>query len=84
MYDTNTAMERIVLGIDPGTLIMGWSILRVEESRAELVTMDVLYLKRIEEYNLRIRKIFDSVVAIIDQYHPDHLAIEAPFYGKNV
>ena len=77
-------MERIVLGIDPGTLIMGYSILRVEDARAELVTMDVLYLKRIEDYNLRIRKIFDSVVEIIDRHHPDHLAIEAPFYGKNV
>ena len=77
-------MERIILGIDPGTLIMGYSILRVEESRAELVTMDVLYLKKIADYNLRIRKIFDSVVEIIDTYHPDHLAIEAPFYGKNV
>lgn len=77
-------MERVILGIDPGTLIMGYSILRVEDSRAELVTMDVLYLKRIEDYNLRIRKIFDSVVEIIDTHHPDHLAIEAPFYGKNV
>ena len=77
-------MERVILGIDPGTLIMGYSILCVEDSRAELVTMDVLYLKRIEDYNLRIRKIFDSVVEIIDTHHPDHLAIEAPFYGKNV
>lgn len=77
-------MEHIVLGIDPGTLVMGYSILKVDDNRAELVTMDVLYLKNIAEYNLRIRKIFDSVVAIIDKYHPDHLAIEAPFYGKNV
>jgi crossover junction endodeoxyribonuclease RuvC len=46
--------------------------------------MDVLYLKNIEEFNLRIRRIFESTVRIIDSFHPDHLAIEAPFFGKNV
>ncbi len=46
--------------------------------------MDVLYLKKIPDFNLRIRKIYDSTIRIIDMFHPDHLAIEAPFFGKNV
>ena len=77
-------MEQIILGVDPGTLILGYSILKIDDGKPELITMDVLYLKRIADYNLRIKKIFDSMIEIIDQYHPDHLAIEAPFFGKNV
>ncbi|MCQ2297629.1 MAG: crossover junction endodeoxyribonuclease RuvC [Bacteroidales bacterium] len=77
-------MEKIILGVDPGTLILGYSILSIEEGTPHLLAMDVLYLKKIADYNLRIRKIFDSMQEIIDRYHPDHLAIEAPFFGKNV
>lgn len=77
-------MDHIVLGIDPGSLIMGYSILAVRDDRPSLVTMDVLYLKKIDDYNQRIRAIFDNVISIIDTHHPDHLAIEAPFFGKNV
>ena len=77
-------MDHIVLGIDPGSLIMGYSILAVHDDRPSLVTMDVLYLKKIDDYNQRIRAIFDNVISIIDTHHPDHLAIEAPFFGKNV
>lgn len=77
-------MEKIILGIDPGTQILGYSLLKEEEGHLELMLMDVLYLKRIPEFNIRIRKIFDSTLRIIDMYHPDHLAIEAPFFGKNV
>jgi len=76
--------ERIILGIDPGTLIMGYSILEVTDAGPKMLLMDVLYLKKIADLNLRIRKIFDSTVRIIDTFHPDHLAIEAPFFGKNV
>ena len=77
-------MEQIILGIDPGSQILGYSLLKVEDGKPQLILMDVLYLKRIADFNMRIRKIFDSTVRIIDSYHPDHLAIEAPFFGKNV
>lgn len=77
-------MEKIILGIDPGTQILGYSLLKEEDGQLELMLMDVLYLKRIPDFNMRIRKIFDSTLRIIDMYHPDHLAIEAPFFGKNV
>ena len=73
----------IILGVDPGTLIMGYSILQTEPTPT-VVTMDVLYLKKIDDYNERIRSIFHSMNDIIERYKPDHLSIEAPFFGKNV
>lgn len=77
-------MEQVFLGIDPGTQILGYSVLDVSDGTPRVVVLDVLYLKRIKDFNLRIRKIFDSTLRIIDTFHPDHLAIEAPFFGKNV
>ena len=74
----------LILGIDPGTRILGYSLLDTDGGRLQVVAMDVLYLKNIPEFNLRIRRIFDSTVRLIDSFHPDHLAIEAPFFGKNV
>lgn len=74
----------LILGIDPGTQILGYSLLNTDSSTPKIVAMDVLYLRKIADFNLRIRKIFESTVRIIDSFHPDHLAIEAPFFGKNV
>ena len=74
----------LILGIDPGTRILGYSLLDTEGGSLQIVAMDVLYLKNIPEFNLRIRRIFESTVRLIDSFHPDHLAIEAPFFGKNV
>ncbi|MBQ7280981.1 MAG: crossover junction endodeoxyribonuclease RuvC [Bacteroidales bacterium] len=72
-----------ILGIDPGTLILGYSILQTEPTPS-VVAMDVLYMKKIDDYNERIRTIFYSINDIITSHHPDHLSIEAPFFGKNV
>lgn len=74
----------LILGIDPGTQILGYSILDTDGSNLKIEAMDVLYLKKIPEFNLRIRQIFLSTTRLIDAFHPDHLAIEAPFFGKNV
>ena len=74
----------LILGIDPGTRILGYSLLDTEGGRLKIEAMDVLYLRNIADFNQRIRRIFDTTVRIIDSYHPDHLAIEAPFFGKNV
>ncbi len=74
----------LILGIDPGTQILGYSLLDTGDTVPKIVAMDVLYLKKIADFNLRIRKIYESTVRIIDSFHPDHLAIEAPFFGKNV
>ena len=74
----------LILGIDPGTQILGYSLLDTEDGHLKIEAMDVLYLKRLPDFNQRIRRIFDSTLRIIDSFHPDHLAIEAPFFGKNV
>lgn len=72
----------LILGIDPGTRILGYSLFDTE--KRDIVAMDVLYLRNIDDFNQRIRQIFLSTTRIIDAFHPDHLAIEAPFFGKNV
>lgn len=74
----------LILGIDPGTRILGYSLLDTDEGTPKILAMDVLYLRNIPDFKDRIRRIFDSTVRIIDSFHPDHLAIEAPFFGKNV
>lgn len=84
VMDSHNGIEKIILGIDPGTQILGYSVLEVSDGTPQVLVMDVLYLKKINDFNLRIRKIFNSTCRIIDSFHPDHLAIEAPFFGKNV
>ena len=74
----------LILGIDPGTQILGYSLLNTDGGTPSVEAMDVLYLKKIPDFNQRIRQIFLSTTRIIDSFHPDHLAIEAPFFGKNV
>ena len=76
--------EKIILGIDPGTAIMGYGILLVRNNKPSMVAMGVLELKKYSDHYLKLQKIFDRVIQLIDSYHPDELAIEAPFFGKNV
>lgn len=78
------AKERVILGIDPGSIIMGYGILLVLDNKPKLETMGVIQLGKYVDYYLRLKKIFERVLGLIDTYHPDELAIEAPFYGKNV
>ena len=76
--------EKIVMGIDPGTNVMGYAILRVQGNKSEMVAFGVIELKKYASHYLKLGKIFERVLSIIDSYHPDELAIEAPFFGKNV
>jgi crossover junction endodeoxyribonuclease RuvC len=76
--------ERIILGIDPGTTILGYGIIKVEGKRMSLLTMGVLHLEKYDDHHLKLQKIFERTIELIDGYHPDELAIEAPFFGKNV
>src|SRR5574344_1343023 len=76
--------ERIIIGIDPGTNIMGYGILGVNGRKLSLIAMGVIKLNKFESHYLRLRRIFERVLGLIEQYHPDELAIEAPFFGKNV
>ncbi|MDR3137359.1 MAG: crossover junction endodeoxyribonuclease RuvC [Tannerellaceae bacterium] len=76
--------ERIILGIDPGTIVMGYGLLHALGKKGEMMTMGVLQLNKYEDHYLRLRKIFERVSGLIEEYKPDELAIEAPFFGKNV
>jgi crossover junction endodeoxyribonuclease RuvC len=76
--------ERIILGIDPGTNIMGYGLLKVTDNKPELMVMGILQLGKYEDQYLRLKKIFDRTMSLIEEFLPDELAIEAPFFGKNV
>ncbi len=77
-------MEKIILGIDPGTTIMGFGLISVEKNKAKMLAVDELLLKKYATHELKLKKIFEKTLGIIDTYKPDEIAIEAPFYGKNV
>ncbi|MDD3078373.1 MAG: crossover junction endodeoxyribonuclease RuvC [Paludibacter sp.] len=76
--------ETIILGIDPGTTVMGYGLLKVTGSKTELMVMGVLELKKYSDHYLKLQKIFSRTLSLIDEFHPDFMAIEAPFFGKNV
>jgi len=76
--------EKIILGLDPGTSVMGYGIILVQGSKLTLLQFGVIHLSKLESHELRLKKIFDRVLAIIDEFSPDEVALEAPFFGKNV
>ncbi|MBQ9665724.1 MAG: crossover junction endodeoxyribonuclease RuvC [Bacteroidaceae bacterium] len=80
----NSNLEKIILGVDPGTNVMGYGVLRVVGNKAEMMAMGVIELKKYESHYLRLGKIFERITSIIESYKPDEMAIEAPFFGKNV
>ena len=84
MAKATSHIEKIILGVDPGTQVMGYGVLRAVGNKAELITMGVIELKKYESHYLRLGKIYERITGIIDAYKPDEMAIEAPFYGKNV
>ena len=77
-------MEKVILGIDPGTNIMGYGVIKVKDNKVEMVTMGVIDLRKFGDGYLKLGHIFERVTGIIDGYLPDEMAIEAPFFGKNV
>ncbi|NNC61194.1 MAG: crossover junction endodeoxyribonuclease RuvC, partial [Eudoraea sp.] len=76
--------EKIIMGIDPGTTIMGFGIIRVVGTNMSFIQMNELLLKKYDDPFTKLKLIYDRTIELIDTYHPDEIAIEAPFYGKNV
>lgn len=76
--------ERIILGIDPGTTIMGFGLIRVTGKRMEFLQLNELKLNKYSDHYVKLRLIFERTIELIESYHPDEIAIEAPFFGKNV
>ena len=78
------AKERVVLGIDPGTLVMGYGVILVRGTQTSLVTLGVVKMGHLDNHALKLQKIFDRTTALIDEFKPDEVALESPFFGKNV
>jgi crossover junction endodeoxyribonuclease RuvC len=76
--------EKIILGIDPGTTIMGFGLIKVVNKQMKFIQMNELMLKKYDDPYTKLKLIFDRTLELIDTYHPDEIAIEAPFFGKNV
>ena len=80
----NLKSKKIILGIDPGTSILGFGVIKIENKKTELIELDVLMLKKISSHEERLKRIFDKTSYLIENYKVDEVAIEAPFYGKNI
>ncbi|MST84959.1 crossover junction endodeoxyribonuclease RuvC [Hallella mizrahii] len=76
--------DKIILGIDPGTNVMGYGVIRVNGNKAGLIAMGVIDMRKMTDPYLKLGRIFDRVTGVIQEYLPDEMAIEAPFFGKNV
>lgn len=76
--------ENIILGLDPGTTVMGYGLIMSKGKNLELLQFGVIHLSKYKEHELKLKKIFERVMSLIEEYHPDEVALEAPFFGKNV
>ena len=76
--------EKIILGVDPGTSVMGYGLIKIVDNKPYLLAMGILELNKYDDHYLRLRRIFERIISLIDEFLPDELAIEAPFFGKNV
>ena len=82
--DRTVQKERIILGIDPGTAIMGYGLILIQGQQMTLLAMGILKLNKYEDHFVRLKKIYDRTLSLIEEFNPDELAIEAPFFGKNI
>ncbi len=75
--------DKIIIGIDPGTNLMGYGVLGIVGKKAVLLSGGVIELSKFENHALKLQRIFERVLSLIDNYQPDEVALEEPFYGKN-
>lgn len=75
---------KIILGIDPGTNVMGYGLIEVKDKKIRLISLGVLQLGKLDSHSLKLKKIFERTLGLIDEFKPVELAIEAPFFGKNI
>ena len=76
--------ERIILGVDPGTQVMGFGLLKIQENKLSMIAVDELILKKFTDPYLKLKRVFEKTIALVDEYKPDEIALEAPFFGENV
>jgi len=80
----NGISEKIILGLDPGTRIMGYGLIIIKNRNPEIITHGVIHLSKYSNHEIKLKKIFERVTQLIDEFLPDEMAIEAPYYGENV
>lgn len=81
----NNVKERVVLGIDPGTNITGYGIVQAEGSKLTLINYGIIDLRKLEDdHPVKLKRIFERVSSLVTEFMPDEVALEAPFFGKNV
>lgn len=76
--------EQVILGIDPGSNVMGYGLIKVTGGKSSIIAMGVISPGKFSTHYEKLKYIFDRVMKIIEEYHPDAVALEAPFFGKNV
>ncbi|MFN3404096.1 MAG: crossover junction endodeoxyribonuclease RuvC [Cytophagaceae bacterium] len=84
MKNTAIDKEKILLGVDPGTTVMGYGLISIRKKEISLVQFGVIHLSKYSDHAIKLNKIFERVTQLIEEYCPDEMAIEAPFFGKNV
>lgn len=84
MDETVKKADRIIIGIDPGTNVMGYGILGIFGRKPAMIAMGLIELGKIGDHYMRLARIYERVTMLVEQYCPDEMAIEAPFFGKNV
>lgn len=75
--------EKIIIGVDPGTQVMGYGVISIKNAQIELVQYGVIKLNKYTTHQLKLQKIFERITQLVEEYLPDEMAIEDPFYGKN-
>lgn len=81
---SSSSRERIILGIDPGTNVLGYGVIKVAGRKVEMLAMGVIDLRKCKDVYLKLGRIYERVSGIIRSFSPDEMAIESPFFGKNV
>ena len=76
--------EKTIMGIDPGTNIMGYGLLKITGNKASMIAMGVIDMRKMHDPYQRLGRIFDRITSLIVEFKPDEMAIEAPFFGKNI
>jgi len=76
--------DKIILGIDPGTSVMGYGIIHIQGKQIELISLGTILLHKYDDHGTKLKIIFERTLGMIDEYKPDEIAAEAPFFGKNV
>ena len=79
-----TINERIILGVDPGTVVSGYGIIKIVRNKPQVLIYGTIELHKLGDHYARLQRIYERISQLINEYHPGELAIEAPFYGKNV